>query len=94
MKMIIKGRRYDTDTAQQLAEIEDDLTSSFDYFVERLYRKKTGEFFLAGYGGDRSAYGCFAHNEGIFPLSLAEAKEWVEAHVNTIYEDVFGTVEE
>lgn len=68
---VISGKRYDTRTAQQLAEFKGYNTRLNQWTHEELYRKKTGEYFLV----------C----EGIFspkiePYSETEAKHWVEQH--------------
>ena len=47
MQKIIKGRKYDTDTAQKVCSYDNGLPESdFDALCEQLYIKRTGEFFL------------------------------------------------
>ena len=47
MLKIIKGRKYDTDTAQKVCSYDNGLPSGdFDALCEQLYVKRTGEFFL------------------------------------------------
>lgn len=103
MKKIINGKKYDTDTADCLASYEMGGVACNDihYVAERLYRKKTGEFFLFGEGGAFSVYGSpavgggYVAGEAILPLSTAEAKVWAEAHMGAdAYEAAFGPVEE
>lgn len=101
MKKVIHRRLYDTETATELATYNNGKCySDFGYIIESLYRKKNGEFFLAGESGafmryahvcsDRSVCG----GSGIVPLSVEEAKDWVENFANRKYEDIFGKVEE
>lgn len=88
MKKVIRGRMYDTDTAQLIGSYrylgEDDTR----YVYEELYRKKTGEYFLYGEGGPASKYSvCCGQNEWrggekIIPLSFEEAQKWAEEHVD------------
>ena len=47
MKKIIRGRQYDTDTAQRIGSWDNGLSGTdLEYTSETLYRKRTGEFFL------------------------------------------------
>lgn len=101
MKKIISGRKYDTDTAAYLGSYEHDFKSSFKWYMEDLYRKKTGEFFIYGEGHAASPYaqsscdGCFGPGEAIRPLSYEEAQAWAEKHLSTDkYEEIFGEVSE
>lgn len=101
MKKIINGKRYDTETAQQVAQHTHSYPSEFDYFTETLYRKKGGEFFLHGYGHAASPYCEWVDNstrsagERIMPMTYAEAQEWAEKHLDADeYEAIFGEVEE
>lgn len=102
MKKIINGKMYNTETAAEIAHYNNGLPySDFTYFKESLYKKRTGEFFLAGNGGAMTKY---AHHcadrtscggDGIIPLTEAEAKEWAENHMSTErYIETFGEPEE
>ena len=99
MKKIIDGRKYDTDTAKTIDSYSNECTNSSN-FCETLYQKHTKEFFLYGHGGPMSKYAehCgqgWTGGESILPLSLDEAKEWVETNSSVkIYETLFGEVEE
>lgn len=72
----------------------------FQYAEERMYRKRTREFFLYGEGGAMSkyveSYGNETYgSEKIIPLSEGEAREWAENHLDgDDYEDIFGAVSE
>lgn len=101
MKKIINGRKYDTDTAQLVAEWSEGYSSDFSHVEEELYRKRTGEYFLYGYGGPMSRYarrasdGNFTGGEEIMPLSYDTAREWAERHMDVdSYESEFGEVDE
>lgn len=85
MKKIIRGRLYDTDTAKEIANWENDAVtpSDFHYYTETLYRKKTGEFFVYGEGGPASKYaervfGGYQEGCDIRPLTYEDAREWAE----------------
>ena len=102
VRKIINGKKYDTDTAQFIGENRSNVAvNDFRYFRECLYRKKTGEYFLAGEGGPASKY-CkpdigsgWTGGEAITPLSEEEAREWAEKYLSVDeYEAEFGIVEE
>ena len=103
MKKIINGKKYDTDTAERLANYEMGgvCCNDIHYVNETLYRKATGEYFIFGEGGAYSCYGSpavgggYVAGEAILPLSTAEAMVWAEAHMGAdAYEAAFGPVEE
>lgn len=100
MKKIIKGKKYDTDTAEHLASCSHGAKRDFAYYEEELYRKRTGEFFLYGYGHAASRYavrvmGDFGPGEDIVPLTYDEAREWAERELSADeYEEIFGEVSE
>ena len=84
MKKIINGRRYDTEAAEKVAEAYSNLArNDFGYWEEELYRKRTGEFFLYGWGGPASRYSktaglnSWSGGEKIRPLTIEEAQKWV-----------------
>lgn len=100
MRKIINGRMYDTETAQFLAEWEAH-KHNFNWVRERLYRKKTGEYFLHGEGGPASCWGqqvdnnSYTGGEDIVPMSEANARAWAEKHLDAdTYIQIFGPVEE
>lgn len=101
MKKIINGKRYDTKTAQFIGEGGFNHVGDFSYYWEKLFRKRTGEFFLAGEGGPMSKYSestgqnSWSGGEAIIPLTLQEAQSWGEKHLEADeYEEVFGRIEE
>lgn len=96
IKKVIGGKRYNTATAKYITNHSYEVVSAdVNNFYEELYQKKTGEFFLAGIGGALSKYGQTLSGgirqggEGIIPLSLQEAQDWVEKYANEFYEDLF-----
>ena len=88
MKAIIKGKRYNTDTAEQLAFWWNGCsTRDFNHCPETLYRTKSGALFLHGEGGALSRYAesreggrSRCGGEQIRPMSEEEAVGWLEAH--------------
>lgn len=101
MKKVIDGKRYDTDTAKKLAYDSYSNPRDFNHWVEELYRKNTGEFFLYGCGGPMSRYAVstgqneWSGGEKIMPLSIEAAQKWAEEHLDgEEYEKIFGAVEE
>ena len=101
MQKIIKGRKYNTDTAQEVCGYSNGLPwGDFDWVQETLYVKRTGEYFLHGKGGARSKYAVpdgdfMGGGSEIIPLSEKEAQSFVEENGDTeTYEKCFGEVSE
>lgn len=101
MKKIINNKVYDTKTAKKLGEWYKNWEDNLYRVTEELYRKRTGEFFLYGYGGPGSKYGVSSGNgnwsssEEIIPLSYEAAQEWAEKYLDGEgYEAIFGEVVE
>ncbi|MDD6667772.1 MAG: hypothetical protein PUE58_07465 [Lachnospiraceae bacterium] len=101
MKKIINGKMYNTETANCVGYWENGYgCGDFQYAEERLYRKRTGEFFIHGEGGAMTQYAesdgdAYCGGEKIIPISEDEAKEWAENHLTADdYESIFGEVEE
>lgn len=87
MKRVIDGKRYDTETAQRIAEASSTCgPSDFRYWSEALYKTPRGAFFLHGKGGAMSRWsepvGSDARGggSGILPMSVEDAREWCEAN--------------
>jgi len=102
MRKILNGRRYDTDTAREMASWSNRLGySDFGNCAETLYLKITGEYFLYGEGGPLTRYsesvpsGGWTGGYDIVPLAIEEAREWAESHCDSFeYEEIFGEVAE
>lgn len=91
MKKIISNKVYDTETAELVATYRDSSCA------ERLYRKRTGEYFIHGRGNSDSKYAVWKGNgvsgsEQIIALTPKEAEKWGRAHLNRQqYDDLFGS---
>lgn len=102
MKKIVKGRKYDTESATKIAAYEHGSRSQFEHFEEALFRKRSGEYFLWGSGGPGSKYAKFVTGENawgagesINPLTYEAARDWMERHVDAdAYEAEFGEASE
>ena len=84
MKAIINGKRYDTETATEVAHYENSYyANDFHHYEEALYLTRAGNWFLAGHGGGLSKYARSVGSTGscdgsaIIPMSTAEAREWL-----------------
>ncbi len=87
MIRIIKGKRYDTSTAEKVANWNNGLPESdFSECEEDLYRTKNGNYFVHGQGHamTRWATSCgqnaWGRGQGILDYTPAEALEWLEEH--------------
>ena len=101
MKKIINSKLYDTETAKEIGSTYNGLNcGDSSYCEEKLYLKKTGEFFLYGEGGPMTKYGRavgdgYAWGESIVPIDIADAKKWVQENLDVeTYVNLFGVVEE
>lgn len=101
MKRIINGKRYDTETAEELASYSYSNRGDFNYFRETLYRKRTGEFFIYGVGGPASKYAqavdtnSWSGGERLMPVTYEAAQKWAEQYLTgDEYEEIFGEVAE
>lgn len=101
MKKVIGGKRFNTETAQYVGSYESDLAPTEHGFLkEDLYIKKTGDFFLHGMGGGLTKYAksygdAYGFGEKILPISINEAKIWVENHMTADeYEELFDIIDD
>lgn len=102
MRKIINGRTYNTETSRVIGIYQNGYSrSDFNYYEETLYCNTKGAYFLHGVGGAMSKYSrnvggnTFAGGEEIIPLTLEEAQEWAEKHLEVEeYEAEFGECEE
>ena len=89
MKKIIDNKRYDTDTADEIASWDNGLgAGDFHDCYEALYRTKNKRFFIHGVGGAATSWSTSCGNghtsgEGIRPIDEDEAREWLEHHGET-----------
>lgn len=102
MKIIIKQKRYDTDTAKECGQWENmQDRSNLDWYSETMYQKRSGEFFLHGVGNANSKYSrCVGNNswrglEKVIPLDYEAARIWADEHLDEKqYEEIFGKTDE
>lgn len=101
MKKVISGVLCDTDTAKMLGEYEHDNKSSFHWYVEKLYRTKSGKYFIYGEGHAASPYAKkvaqseWAPGEAIKLIPPEVARLWAEEHLDAgEYIAAFGEPEE
>ena len=86
MKVIINGRKYDTETARLLGKVMNENASIGCPVFDELYRKRRVSFSNTC-GGVLRRWNC--------PLTEQEAREWMEEHSSVdLYEEIFGEVEE
>lgn len=101
MKKVIKGARYDTDTAKRLGAWESDQDyTGFSHTEETLYRTKAGKWFLYGTGNAASVYACrtadgwTSPGEQIIPMSEDAARQWAEQRLpGNDVERIFGSLD-
>ncbi|ADI74103.1 conserved hypothetical protein [Methanohalobium evestigatum Z-7303] len=86
MMEIKNGKRYNTETATELAEYKNmGDTSNVFYMRETLYKTPKGNYFIVGFGRGMSKYGirpgpgpgCIEDTK-LIPLTQAEAFAWCE----------------
>lgn len=101
MKKVVSGVLCDTDTAKMLGEYEHEHKSSFHWYVERLYRTKSGKYFIHGEGHAASPYARkvaqseWAPGEAIKLMPPEAARQWAEDHLDAgEYIAAFGEPEE
>lgn len=100
MKKVIAGKAYNTETAVNIGSFESNINSSH-WTSEKLYRKKTGEFFIHGEGGTLTQYAQNIGNnqwtvgEKIIPISYEVAEKWTQKHLDSdVYQSFFGDIAE
>lgn len=101
MRKVIRGKRYDTDAAREIATWTRGSRRDFAYVEETLYRKRTGEYFVWGAGGPETRYAervglsSWQGGEAIVPLTYEEARQWMEEKATADeYEAEFGEIGE
>lgn len=61
MNKVIRGKRYNTETAKLVGTWEANEPENSDFWEkEELYQKRSGEFFLIGQGGAQTQYARFS----------------------------------
>ena len=102
-KRIIDGKRYDTDTAQEVLGVGSRPGTSrtdFGYWEATLYRTPRGRWFLDGTGGGMSMFaeavggGGSTDGSGIIPIPYWEAQRYLEADGNIEALEKWFTIED
>lgn len=90
MKKIIGGKKYDTDTATLVAACQNlSDETNIDYQHKALYKKRTGEYFVAVTGCERFR----DRLSEVIPLSYDEARSFAEKWMDADeWEHEFGEV--
>ena len=85
MKRIIDGKRFDTETADWVAEFRGGAgRTDFRYWKASLYRTPRGRWFLSGEGGGMSMFaehvpgGGSRGGSGLIPIPATEARRYLE----------------
>ena len=101
MKKIINNKLYSTESAEFVGSDSYSNQRDFHHWVEELYKKKNGEFFLYGEGGPLSKYqkeigmNEWSGSSNIIPMTEEEARNWAEEHLTSDeYIEIFGEPEE
>ena len=101
MKKVINGKLYNSETAKLLGEDSYSHPGDLAYWSEKLYKKRTGEFFLYGEGGPMSRYAQttgqneWSGGEQIQPMTAENARQWAEKHLSADeYGSIFGEITE
>jgi len=85
MISIINGKRYNTETAEEVASDSYLHASDFRHYLEVLYKTAKGAWFLHGVGGPMTRWGKGSMQdgrsggEGVILMSGDEARAWLEA---------------
>jgi hypothetical protein len=85
MKIIIDGKRYDTETATKVDSITNVYNHGDGFYEDtQIYRTKSGNWFLAGRGGGASRWSTSTGSDGsgIRPIDAAEAQKFLEREGN------------
>jgi hypothetical protein len=92
MRRIIDGAAYDTETSDLIVELGGD---ERDEWIHRLYRTRTGAYFLYESGPEPGEQPHEYHDaEDFKPLSDRKAKKWLERNANGLVENYFGRMPE
>lgn len=101
MKKTIRGTRYDTETAREIASAQGGKPGTLEAWSACLYRTRGGRYFLAGKGGPMTRFGQAAgrnkwwppHGTGcgdLIPMTEDEAQAWLRAYVPKAFRRLTG----
>ena len=102
MKKVISGKLYNTETAKMLGKAYSEADrSSWSFWMEELYKTKSGAYFMYGEGGPQTKYASSSGNnnwgygEKLYPMTPESARKWAEENLTADeYSAVFGEPEE
>jgi hypothetical protein len=87
MKKVINGRRWDTEKANLVCEVENGMPRDLGYVKARLYQTpRSKRYFLAGEGGPMTIFahavteGTLCGGEKIIPLTTEQARNYAELY--------------
>ena len=86
MRKIIKNKVYDTEKAKLIGSREILEPNENGYTKESMHKKHTGEFFLFKQKEDGSGK--------IFPVSIDEAKDWIQKYCGNAYQNMFTSADD
>ena len=101
MKKVIKGKVYDTETADSLGRFYEGIKGDFHYREEELFRTPKGAYFIEGSGHpywsgrdiwkDEEDNGEAYDRWGVIAVTEDEALSWMERHGDTdVIEEYFS----
>lgn len=98
MKKIIDSKRYDTETAEEVASWWNGCSrNDFKFCSETIYQTKNKAWFLHAEGGPLSKYARPAEGgnakisgEDIFPMTEQQAADWLAENDTTVFEKYFS----
>ena len=100
MFKVINGRRYNTDSATEMARVEEYDRTDRRWYCDTLYRKMNGEFFLFGMGDSESKYsktisdGIKVGGFNFIPMTFYEARDWSKDNLGSEkFKEIFGLFE-
>ena len=76
IKSINNGKRYDLDTAKEIVIVTHGLQGAYSFYIERLLKKRNGQYVLHGRGNLLSPYSPRNGGERFKQLTLEEARAW------------------
>lgn len=102
MNKVIRGKRYNTETAKLVGTWEANEPENSDFWEkEELYQKRSGEFFLTARAALKRSMRAFpwaakaSPGVELRPIEPEEASDWAEEHLTADeYEALFGPVAE
>ena len=79
MEKRIFGRRYNTDTAKSIAEVEHFSPGDIWYIQEGVYLKRNGEYFFAAKGGAGTRYANEEHGNCVMGMVIVPLRDSEDA---------------